>query len=377
MLKSLALATTLLVGTYADIKANSRLGRSLLGSARRLEDGGDDEADEQMDYSYVANYSIKFQGCDSVTQWNMGEDDDNGVRIKKVNFARFRLCPIDSCSDDNKVGCTSEYGDYIVDLNTFVQSYLEDKQQTEEYNCEYLQENSCGCDNDNVDDEDGCLNTCYANAGMDYCIEDEDQGEQFQAQDYAQCAQFEYEQNDDGNQRRLEEAEEEVQYFIGAYCASDDGDVRLGFFSDDTCTQESSTSYYSLTGSTLPYADESIVSTNCVSCKAVDNDANQDDNYGGDAEDQVKEMCEEVYMYAGKCESYMGIQYPIETGCNYIEGLKINSSRHGGGVIGSVSNYAILAIFLFGATAFLLGSYVYFLRSKLGRAKQNLSSQLY
>jgi len=372
MLKSLTLATTLFVGTYADIKANSRLGISLLSSARRLEDGGDDDG---VDYSYVANYSIKFQGCNDVSQWNNGDDDDNGARIKTVHFARFRLCPTDSCDNDSAIGCTSGFGDYIVDLNTFVQSYLEDKQQTEEYNCQYLQDNSCDCDNDNVDDEDGCLNTCYANAGLDYCIENEDEDEQFQVQDYAQCAQFEYDQNDDENRRRLDEAEEEVQYFIGAYCGSEDGDIRLGFFSDDTCTQESSTSYYSLTGSSLPYSDESIVSTKCISCKEpADNNANQDDNEAED-EDQVKEICEEMYMYAGKCESYMGIQYPTETGCTYIEGLQVNSIN-GNGIISSVSNSAIVAMWVFMATASLLGCYVYHLRSKLGSAKVDLSSQV-
>jgi len=373
MLKSLVLATSLLVGANANIKADSSMGKSLLKSARRLEDGDDDG---EIDYTYVANYSIKFQGCHHVSQWNAEVDEDNDVRMQTVRLARFRLCPSGTCSNDKAIGCTSGFGDYIVDLDTFLASYLQDKQETEEYNCEYAQNNICGCDADDVDDEDTCLNTCYANNGLSYCIEDEDEGEQFQAVDYAACAQYEYEADDDANRRRLDEAEEEVQYFIGAYCANQGGDVRLGFFSDDTCTTKSETSYSALTGSSLPYSTESLVSSKCVSCKEV---AEEQDENGDDAdaqdEDQVKEMCEEMYTAAGKCESYMGIQYPTETACNYLEGIKITTDD---GIIRTsstrASKGAAVAIGLFATTAILLGAYVHFLQTKLG-SKVGLLSQ--
>jgi len=371
MLKSLVLATSLLVGANANIKADSSMGKSLLKSARRLEDGDDDG---EIDYTYVANYSIKFQGCHHVSQWNAEVDEDNDVRMQTVRLARFRLCPTGTCSNDKAIGCTSGFGDYIVDLDTFLASYLQDKQETEEYNCEYAQNNICGCDADDVDDEDTCLNTCYANNGLSYCIEDEDEGEQFEAMNYAACAQYDYQANDDAYRRRLDEAEEEVQYFIGAYCADQGGDVRFGFFSDDTCTQFSETSYYALTGSSLPYSTESLISDECLSCKNVDEDANQDD--AAEAEDQVKEMCEEIYMDAGKCESDMGIQYPSEDGCSYIEGIKITRDD---GIIRTsstrASKGAAVAIGLFATTAIFLGAYVYYLRTKLGHAKINLSAQ--
>jgi len=370
MLKSLVIAATLLAGANADIKANSSMGKSLLKTARRLED-----ADEEIDYSYVANYSIKFQGCHHVSQWNAEVDEDNDVRMQTVRLARFRLCPSGTCSNDKTAGCTSGYGDYIVDLDTFLQSYLQDKQETEEYNCEYAQNNVCGCDADDVDDEDTCLNTCYANNGLSYCIEDEDEGEQFDVQDYAVCAQFEPEDNDDANRRRLEDAEEEVQYFIGAYCADQGGEVRLGFFSDDTCTTKSETSYKSLTGSSLPYSTETLISSKCLSCEEpADDDGNQDGDDEQD-EDMVKEMCEQMYEMAGKCESYMGVQYPTESACNYIEGIKITRDD---GIIRTSSTRsskgASVAIGLFATTAILLGAYVYFLQTKLG-GKVNLSTQ--
>merc|ERR1712160_7552 len=188
--------------------------------------------------------------------------------------------------------------------------------------------------------------------------------------DYAVCAQYEYEADDDANRRRLDEAEEDVQYFIGAYCANQGGDVRFGFFSDDTCTTKSETSYSALTGSSLPYSGESLISSTCISCKEV---AEEQD--GDDADAQDEDQVEEVYMAAGKCESYMGIQYPTETACNYLEGIKITTDD---GIIRTsstrASKGAAVSIGLFATTAILLGAYVHFLQTKLG-GKVGLSSQ--
>mmetsp|Transcript_28044 Transcript_28044/g.64198 ORF Transcript_28044/g.64198 Transcript_28044/m.64198 type:complete len:373 (-) Transcript_28044:179-1297(-) len=371
MLKSLVLAAALLsglTGASANIKSNSRLGRSLLSSARKLEDA------DEVDYSYVADYSIKFQGCHHVSQWNAEVDEDNDVRLQTVRLARFRLCASDSCSDDKTAGCSSGYGDYIIDLDTFVQSYLEDKQQTEEYNCQVAQENS-GCDGDDVDDEDTCMYNYYNAQGLDYCVENEDGEEQFDVQDYAQCAQVDFAaEDDDGNRKRNLDEAEEIQYFVGAYCAEQGGEVRLGLFTDDTCTTESETSYYSLAGESLPYSTESLISDNCISCVQPEED-NGDEN-GDDAQEEVrvKEMCEQIYEGAGKCETYMGIQYPSENACNYIAGIKI--TREDGIVLTEStrsSKGASVAIGLFATTAILLGAYVYYLRTKLG-GTINLSS---
>lgn len=365
MLKSLVLAAALLSSASANIKASSRLGRSLLSSARRLEDA------DEVDYSYVADYSIKFQGCHHVSQWNADVDEDNDVRLQTVRLARFRLCESNSCSDDKTAGCSSGYGDYIIDLDTFVQSYLQDKQQTQEYNCQAAQENS-GCDGDDVDDEETCMYNYYSAQGLDYCNQDEDDG-QFDAQNYAQCAQAEFQNDDDGNRKRKLDEAEEVQYFIGAYCADQGGEVRLGLFTDDTCTTVSETSYYSLAGTELPYSSESLISGNCISCFQQD-DADQDGDDAQEQEVRVKEICEEIYQGAGKCETYMGIQYPTESACNYIEGIKI--TRDDGIVLTEStrsSKGASVAIGLFATTAILLGAYVYYLRTKLG-GTINLSS---
>jgi hypothetical protein len=98
--------------TTTTISTNSRAGRTLLEQATRVLNNDNNNAD----YSYIAEYSIKFQGCHHVQQWNDNVDEENDVRIMTKRLARFRLCPTDQCSNDKSAGCTSKYGDYIVDV---------------------------------------------------------------------------------------------------------------------------------------------------------------------------------------------------------------------------------------------------------------------
>ena len=94
------------------IRSSSRAGQLLLQKAQRVLNGENNNAD----YSYIAEYSIKFQGCHHVQQWNDNVDEENDVRIMTKRLARFRLCPTDQCSNDKSSGCTTKYGDYIVDV---------------------------------------------------------------------------------------------------------------------------------------------------------------------------------------------------------------------------------------------------------------------
>ena len=57
------------------IQANSALGQKLMANARRLENGG------EVDFTWVADYSIKFQGCHHISQWNDEADGEEDVRI--------------------------------------------------------------------------------------------------------------------------------------------------------------------------------------------------------------------------------------------------------------------------------------------------------
>eukprot|EP00804_Cyclotella_cryptica_P008977 CCRYP_003092-RA/>CCRYP_003092-RA protein AED:0.03 eAED:0.03 QI:694/1/1/1/1/1/2/430/301 len=116
------------------------------------------------------------------------------------------------------------------------------------------------------------------------------------------------------------------------------GEVYLGLYTDDSCTNFADTNsgrntYKSLAGTDLPYAATSLISSDCVSCIEVEDlnrrqDEAQDDAYGDDAEDadEVSEQCERLYQSSGKCEmslsSNSGVESPNSNACSYIGGIQ-------------------------------------------------------
>merc|ERR1712151_1231063 len=95
------------------------------------------------------------------------------------------------------------------------------------------------------------------------------------------------EEEEDEERRKLEGEEEEVEYFLGPYCANNGGDIYLGMFTDDACTNfaaDDSTGgtsvYEEIVGDVLPYsysAKQSLVEFKCMSCKEPE-DGNNDGN---------------------------------------------------------------------------------------------------
>ncbi|MGK3745634.1 MAG: hypothetical protein ACI90V_012495, partial [Bacillariaceae sp.] len=77
----------------------------------------------------------------------------------------------------------------------------------------------------------------------------------------------------------------------------------------------------------------------------------------------------------GKCETKMSVYYPNESACTYLDGIKI--IREDGVIRTSATRKSTAAavstgVFLTGAA--LLSCYVYYLRTKLGRARINLAA---
>jgi len=356
------------------LPANSKTGMNLLSKSRRLDEGDD----QQVDMTWVQGYEIKYQGCHHVAQWNAeAEENDNEevVRIETSRLIRFRMCPVGLCSSVTGSGCSSGYGDYIVDMNVYMNAFLQYKEEIEQEECEAFLENGNCADCEGNDDEEGCQNTCYANNYMSYCIEEEDA---IRIEEYLECKEYEIEDNDDGG-RRLEDAEEEEQlYYLGPYCADQGAEVLMGFFGDDTCTNFAdsngnggSTTFATLTGGlSIPYSKQSLIDSTCYAAGVMDGD---DDAAGM----VLTEFAETAYMYAGKCEdelAYGVTNYPNSAACNYLAGIQM--TRTNGIIItgsGSKNKVAAAFIGIFAVSFLLLGSYVYYLKSKLDRGRIHLS----
>jgi hypothetical protein len=379
-----ALAALLSVASataMTEISANSALGKSLLTNARQLADNNNAE----IDFNWVSGYSIKFQGCHHIKQWNSNAEDDQDVKITTKRLVRFRLCPSGSCSGTKSTGCTSGYGDYIIDMDTFMTSYFEAKQENVEYECQHQYNTVCGgCADDGSDNfnADYCKYDCYKNAGMTQCIEEnpyeadgQQAEEQFDLDQYMQCGQVKF-----NNRRRLNN--DEVKYYVGPYCANQGGAIYLGFFSDDTCTEFSSTTFASLSGYELPYSTSSIVGEECLGCieREEDQDQNQDNNNNeNDAADAdaVLESCETLYASAGKCEANLASGTTTtavnNNACNYMAGIRIVRQD---GIIDTGSSrpsaVATAFIVIFAMAFAAMAFYVWYLRTRLGVKKNTL-----
>jgi len=349
--------------------ADTKAARDLIASSRSLEDYGYDYGDS-VSAEYLAQYSIKLQNCHEVTQWHAEYQNSDTTKIVARRLVRFRMCPISSCNDNKSTGCSSKYGDFIVDINTFVYYYLLAKKAQDVYTCE---DNVYECQTKCYDDDNGyCLSKCYQNYGIDggSCYEesddddendvdedydDEDVVKEFDAADYAQCTA--YDGFGDG------------AYYIGPYCGEESSNIYLALFTDDACTSFSgcdNSCFYDNMGFYLPYADESIVSTDCVSCS----DGPENPYYYT----APLGACEKLYTDSGKCETKMNIDTTNDSACSYIDGMKF--IRDDGVITATVrkSKLAAMTIGLSSVCAVLLGFYVHVLHTKLSRARFNLSS---
>jgi len=359
------------------ISSSSKLGQKILSKARRVE-----EDEQEVDISWMTGYDLKFQGCFETSAWN-AEAEDNGdgdaAKVMTKRLVRFRLCPSGSCSDSSASGCSNGYGDYLVDLNQFLDTWSEAKMQKEEYECEQVRE-ACGCgENDQDDDEEACEYNCYTNANMGYCIEEEGK---FELQRYTYCGELEAPEDEDDN-RRLEEEEEE-QLFLGPYCSSQGGSIHLGMFTDDTCSTKYDSYYgrdyyYQIYGTGMPYSQSNLIGMGCKSCimEVYDNDNGRKLDNGGEYYDAngnyVAPICYEAYFGSAKCEQYLGIDDANNYGCNYMEGIKV--VRAAGTVTtmdATPSKSASAFIGIFSVSFVVLGAYVYYLKTKLDKAKINL-----
>lgn len=342
-----------------DIKAfqvDSKAGKKLVSSARALEDNFDD--------AMVATHSIVFQACHTSISWT----DDGYAQVSLVSFV---LCPSDSCSDGT---CSSEYyGEYLVDIITFVDAYMEYKLEALAYKCETMRE-SCGCD----DDSASCLYYCYKdydNDEWELCLGLDGDGEE----QLGECQRFEIPEADDDANNQQDEEEEERELFMGPTCGASGNGIFLTLFADEECTvavEGANSVYYQAMGKSMPYREDDggtgIVDNECISCKEIDEDGNDDDAAD---EDNVSRMCEEIYEASTKCETNMVYNYyKNEAGCNYLESVKADSSASYNSVLSS-NSWAYIATMFVGLTVAAVAA-VHFVRKRRGKFESSRATPL-
>ena len=282
-----------------------------------------------------------------------------------------------------------------------------------------------------------CYSNCYAQAGLSYCEQQQDGGGgenengQINLQDAVYCTQLDvseqameyyrynqnmnnqYQNNNNMNnynnynaqaeQQQAEQQQAEQQdlaFFVGPHCHG--GKVILGLFTDETCSIKAAEEAYEnmFYGQHLPYSSNSIIESECMSCKVPsENDANINNQNDIDSDmyyykdgqmyqqqqqqvyqeqeqepDEVTEACGQLYAQSAKCEESLHVSgvYPDTRACNYIRTLK----KEGGGALSSLRQNvnvtpSVLAG-IFAATTVMFAGLSFHLSKKVKRSKVKL-----
>mmetsp|Transcript_10762 Transcript_10762/g.12180 ORF Transcript_10762/g.12180 Transcript_10762/m.12180 type:complete len:428 (-) Transcript_10762:217-1500(-) len=370
---------------------------------RRLDEGDDEYVVD------ITNYSLKFEQCQFVKAYDdeLAEDEDSSTILATKRFVIFRLCPSDDCDS-----CSDDFGEYIVDLEEYLEATVEYQQEMQEnmcnacQNCGNYEENEA---NDQDDDENRRLLSVLANRKLedyysvdcDSCYDEcmkienmEDNG-YIDATEFLEC-QMIYDPEDDGK----------AGLYAGPMCASNGSKIKIGVFTDEDCNvpdYDKDVDDYLMDddGVSMKLSHallKTVYSSDCISCLQVEEeDDNRRRKLDEEEEPEVNEMCEQLYEAAAKCEKTNGFDagYANYNGydnqlaqesvvCDFVESLKAGSydesgeivvnganSSTGGGAETTGGQKFALTFFILGTVG--LAGYAAMLHSKLTKGSTGLS----
>jgi len=243
----------------------------------------------------ISGYEVKFEKCQFVKAYSddLAADAELSSVLELQKFIIFRLCPSGSC--DN---CSYDYGEYIIDMATYLEATVEYFQDWEQNMCDQCDQL---CANDDANNNGRRLDVFVdCDYCVDYCekVQNMEDNGFLEASKLIQCQQII--EDDDGS-----------ALYAGGMCSSNGEKIKIGIFTDEYCSQYRSDlevddflNGYQLSHALLKnvYNKDSCISCTEINWEVVDDDANQND----DGEAQVTDMCQTIYEEAGKCESKYG-----------------------------------------------------------------------
>jgi len=273
----------------------------------------------------ISGYSVKFQKCQFVKSYDddLAENDEFGTVLGTTRFAIFRLCPgTDECES-----CSENYGEYIIDLESYLEfsteyfaeyqnemcetcnQWCEYEQQQYEYAQNGYQQQQQNGGERRLNDQEQMPEDLNCNKCVQECakIENMEDNGFVDATQFLACEKI----YDDGDNNGL-------AYYAAPVCAQEGAKIKIGVFSDELCQeyeqglnvedyldQDENGNGKQLSHALLKMTYENT----CISCKEQD-DQDQQNQYNGnnDAQDadQVVDFCENLYDAAAKCEYVHG-----------------------------------------------------------------------
>jgi hypothetical protein len=376
MFRSLAIAVLLATSAAANpfaakqtpTDSKSAYMSKLLKNARPTENSQLRHLDgAEEDYAVdITGFSLKFTKCQFVKSYSAdlaaaGAD----TVLATQRFVIFRLCPSSNCKS-----CNYNYGEYVIDMNDYLDTTVEYRQDEQEAMCEACQE-TCYYEaaDDAAADEDAEEEADEEEEAEDEAEEEEDNGERrrrFLSSDIdcdtcvTACQKID---NMEANyyvdattfincQQLQDNGDDGVALYAGPMCASQGSKIKIGVFTDEDCmyldNSKDVEDYLADEDGNQVKVSHALLKTvyddsECISCLA---DKDGDDDA---AEDEVRDVCENLYEAAGKCEKDHGFSDGLDNYvqnanedfvCDYISSLKSGTySQDGEIVIGGSKMY--------------------------------------
>lgn len=321
---------------------------------------------EEEDYKVdISGYSIRYGMCYNVKMYSdtMVNNAYADTVLAVKSFIMYRLCPSDSCDT-----CNQNYGEYVADIEEYLDAMTKYSEEQFEDMCE-----NCECNNN---DDCSCQQQCDA-------YENQEENGYVDATDYVQCQKVEYESDDDNDG----DDDGNIVLYVGPRCANSGTRIKIGVFQDENCwVPYDDIDVGTLLGNKLSYhlLRSTYSGSSCVSCME-DND-NEEEGDANDA-DNVKEMCENIYDESAKCET----KHDFDNGlvevngyenqlanefdvCTFIDSLIWDSYDEDGEiVIGEVQDVVmresthlqVLTMYTQFLVIFTLAGYIYFLTREI------------
>lgn len=226
----------------------------------------------------LAEMSMKYAGCSSTTSYTseVDGDDDQSSHFIAENLVQYRLCPADSCEDGSWNGCKSEYGEYMMKLEDFLDIQSDLRNLEVEMLCNYCEVCTQYNENDSFCNGGKCCahtDECEENRGV--CEGEEDEEEQMP--DYDQlfdCMEVDISGYLDDDEYGYGDYGNGYSAYVGVHCNG--LHMQVGLFSDATCTSligtDENIDIQNITGYDFSTEDleEFFVPEGCLECGGED-----------------------------------------------------------------------------------------------------------
>jgi len=328
--------------------------------SRRLADD-DSMADDQFGgFAFdVSEYSLKYIKCAAINTFNddLANDMDSESVLIAQRFAIFRLCPSNTCNDNDRNGCKYNYGEYILDLGIYLEAMQEYREERAQAYCAFC-EDCMALENQErrrlADDDSSSTGTssstgstatssttgtgtatssvtatattstatfghacAYYNECYNYenvCANDDDAVIEYE--NFFECQNFEGRNGD-------------IMY-VGPHCGSDGRTIQIGLYYDQYCTHYAGNDIDLNYFTSMGFQKSGLAQyykQDCISCKESELPYEQVNDDVTDA-DAISAICENLYYDAGKCNKNMGEEYYSQNEensenlvCTYIQNI--------------------------------------------------------